>query len=173
MRSCVSVLSASPDAQISIALNVQCVYHQVVATYADRLRQALKTSQNRLGHPITIRMLEQATGYTYEHIRKAVKGEPVVSKRFNEIVCEYLGLNEAEMWRLAVLEKAARRLGESVDIPALAPDERFKSAWSKLGPTDRKRLLDFAEALAAAADVRKRAGQARKSGVRGPVKLRS
>ena len=59
----------------------------------------INTTDNPTGHPITKRDLAKLTGYSYEHIRKMLKGEPVPSREFNRKLCEVLGLEEDRTWQ--------------------------------------------------------------------------
>src|SRR5215831_20520605 len=97
----------------------------------------MKTANNPSKRPLTLRDLEQMTSYTYEHCRKAVKGEPVVSKEFNERLCSALGVDESAMWQLAQREKKRRtvkRLGAS---PIADSDVRLAAVWRDLSEAQR------------------------------------
>jgi hypothetical protein len=69
--------------------------------YAELLRRKMKGADNAQQHPVTTRMLGRAVGSTYEYLRDIVVGTAVPSKELNRAICDYLGLDEALMWRLA------------------------------------------------------------------------
>lgn len=117
--------------------------------YSERLRLAMKTRNNPTGHEVTIRNLEKLMGYSYEHIRKIVHGEPFASRDFNEAICKLLGLPEEEMWQLAQEEKLAKKYGTSMTI-RLPHDERLEELWPKLTETDHERVIRIMEGMAMA-----------------------
>ena len=117
--------------------------------YAERVRMAMKTANNPTGAPVSIRQLAELTGYSYEHCRKLVVGEPFGSREFNDVVCQQLGLPVDEMWQLAQQEKLVRRHGVSA-LAQLPRDGRLEAAWPHLTDTDRERVIQLAEALVVA-----------------------
>src|SRR4051812_34629902 len=95
-------------------------------TYADRLRVLAKGKHGKGGSPMTIRMIADALGYSYEHVRKVFIGEPVVSDDFNDEICKLFGVDKDEMWKVAEKEKAQRtmkRIPKSLHPPS---DDRLK-----------------------------------------------
>ena len=54
------------------------------------------------------------------------------------------------MWTLATQEKAVRRFGNDT-LMASPPGEVWPELWSRLDRTDKKRVVEFAKALLAAA----------------------
>lgn len=113
--------------------------------YADIIKMRMKTRNNPTRRPITIRMAEQILEYSYEHIRKVVRGEPVASRDLNDKLCDMLGLEAEAMWQLAVNEKIARRYPSQASIPPA--DDRIKRLWPRLSPSDRQRVYDLIETL--------------------------
>jgi plasmid maintenance system antidote protein VapI len=118
--------------------------------YGDIVREKMKTKDNAQGHPITIRMMERDLGFTYEHIRKVVKNQPVVSRELNDKLCIYLGLEANKMWSIMEREKTRRRFENAAVTFAVPPDPRFRDLWPKLTPHDLDRLLKIAEGMATA-----------------------
>ena len=123
--------------------------------YAGRLRTAMLAGTKQAG-PITIRQLSAAVGSSYEHVRKVLTGEPVVSPSLNQKLCEFLRLDVQEMWRLAAREKTRRRFGDLALRELEGPkDKRFSALWERLGETDKRRLLEIAEIMVLAAEARR------------------
>ena len=114
--------------------------------YSQVLRLAITTISNPTGHPISIRQLSQALGYSYEHIRKILAGQPSGSREFNDILCGYLGLDANAMWRLAMEEKVAIKYGHDLGV-RLPKDSRLVDLWNQLDATDRERLVKVAEGM--------------------------
>lgn len=120
--------------------------------YSERIRMAMKTSQNSTGRPISIRELATYTSYSYENVRKVCSGEHDGSREFNQAVCSVLGFNENEMWQLAQVTKAQRRLGLSV-LATLPRDARLIDIWPRLTEQDREILIRIAEGYALASEA--------------------
>lgn len=115
--------------------------------YSERIRMAMKTAANPTGHPITIKQLAEAIGFSYENVRKVYKGEHHGSRDFNDAVCAVLGLESAPMWELAQQAKAEHRLGLSV-LARLPKDARLVQIWPRLTEGDREKVIKIAEGLA-------------------------
>lgn len=117
--------------------------------YAQRLRAAMRAGRGARKRPVSTRQLSEEVGRSYEHCRKVLAGEPVVSEEMNDDICAFLGLDRDEMWRLASSEKAQRKLSAvGLAVPELH-DARLRAAWDKLSAQNRDRLLRIAEVLAA------------------------
>src|SRR5258706_14246773 len=100
---------------------------------------AMKTAANPTGEVLTIRDVARRTGYSYEHVRRTFNGDThYISADFNRHMCKVLGLNENEMWRIAVAEKVAARFGAVT--PAVAKGNRFDSLWAQLGAREHRVL---------------------------------
>ena len=127
------------------------------STYAQTLLGQMESDGNPQGRPVTIRELSQAAGRSYELCRVILRGRPIVSREFNEAVCRYLGLDEPDLWRIAVLEKARRRFGATERQITIPPDPRLERAWSRLGKGDREKVIRIAEKLASQAGKRQSA----------------
>lgn len=127
------------------------------STYAQTLLGQMESDDNPQGRPVTIRELSQAAGRSYELCRVILRGRPIVSREFNEAACRYLGLDEPELWRLAVLEKARRRFGATERQITVPPDPRLERAWSRLGKGNRETVIRIAEKLASQAGKRQSA----------------
>ncbi len=124
-----------------------------------RLAQALAERMNQLD--LTIRQVAEATGLTYEHIRKLVKGDASPSKLALNEVCRTLQLEAEEMQKLAVADRIERKYGgiphalsgKHPELSLLAPwwdllTEEQKSAF-------RVQIRSVAEANQAANPPRK------------------
>lgn len=76
---------------------------RVPEPYVDRLnraRQAKRVSPDELA---------RRCGYPLDLIEPLLRGEPeAMSERMNQELCEVLGLDAAEMWKLAQEQPAAR-----------------------------------------------------------------
>ncbi len=115
--------------------------------YGDIVREKMLRG-GRSGEPITIRMVEKATGYTYEHIRKVVKNLPVVSHELNEAICRYLDLDEEKMWGIAQSEKLERKAATLPSHYSPPLDPRLKALWPRLLPADVDKIRRIAERMA-------------------------
>lgn len=109
-------------------------------TYAELVRDAMR--RRRLNR----RDLEKMTNYSYEHVRKVVAGMPLMSEDFNDKLCEALGLDGKEMWRIAQVEKL--RKNGKLQIAMTMPSTEFKGLWSDLQPDDQETLLSIAKGMA-------------------------
>ncbi len=117
-------------------------------TYAELLRRGMRAKG------MSRRQLERATkqrphgGYSYEHIRKIVSGQPLMSEQFNADICSILELDADYMWQIAVKEKLAQsKFAKSVTIN-LPDNNALREAWEFLSDADRIRVVNFARALA-------------------------
>jgi hypothetical protein len=110
--------------------------------YASALRQAMHERR------WTMRDLQKRTNYSYEHIRKVLRGLPLMSEKFNVDVCGVLGLDSRAMWELALREKLEGKFGSIGSM--LLPDgaQALKSAWAELTEEQKAQVSDFATQLA-------------------------
>jgi hypothetical protein len=126
--------------------------------YAEQLRLRFAGSDNLLGRPVRIRDVSEHIGYSYEHVRQVLLGEPVGSRTFNNALCDVAGLDADEMWKLARHEKAARRYGlDFVRQLAPPPDRRMIVLWKRLTSAEKTQLVQIAEGLVARRTARKSA----------------
>jgi len=116
--------------------------------YSYLLRSKMADSANRQGRAISIRELSVAIGRSYELCRLVLRGHPAVSEAFNHDACELLGLDEAEMWKIAAAEKVRRGYGAPGRPVAVPPDERLARAWERLDASGRERVIRIAEQIA-------------------------
>jgi hypothetical protein len=117
---------------------------------------AAKSRANAQGRPVKIRELANAIGYTYEHARKIYRGPKkgtaakfTISPECNRLICEFLGLNEQEMWEKAEREKFSQKLGY---VPMQLDDPRgrvLSECWDVLEDEQRDILIRMAESFAA------------------------
>lgn len=127
------------------------------AKYADVVRIAMKTTENATGEQLTLRDLSRRLNYSYEHLRKILKGEPVVSQEFNQQLCDLLGLDAPKMWSLMTREKVAKRF-KGVPMPLRPPsDEFFAENWSRLTPENVETLRQMMEAMLVMNERRRKA----------------
>ena len=99
----------------------------------------------------SIRDLANRVDHSYEHIRKILTGDPVVSRALNKALCEALELPESQMWAEARREKALARYGADGLAGVLDAQGRdFFALWSRLERRDRAILRRIAEGLIAA-----------------------
>jgi hypothetical protein len=98
------------------------------------------------GNRKSLRQVGADIGYSYEHIRKTLRGVPVGSKAFNNALCKYFGLDAEKMWKLAQYEKAERRYGPRVAARLTRdPGEQLSALASALEPPSRARLIEVAK----------------------------
>lgn len=124
-------------------------------SYGARVRAKLKSADNAQGRSLTLRELARLTGYSYEHVRKVMLGEPVGSVDFNRHLSQALGLDPDEMWQLALYEKAQRKYGAGSSLArvALPPEHTVAMLWEKLSEESRRQVVTIMEGLAARDEV--------------------
>lgn len=114
--------------------------------YADVIRRSMKTKENPFKRPMSIRELASVLGYSYEHLRKTVNGEPVASREFSDTLCEALGLDKEKMWETARYEKLMRKF-KSVPLSIAVPsDRRLADKWPQLSDEQRNRIALIVDA---------------------------
>jgi hypothetical protein len=116
--------------------------------YADILRQKMKTTDNPFGRPLMIRELARHIGYSYEHLRRAVNGDPVASRDFNNALCSALALDADKMWEVTRYEKLTRKFKSTPLSISMPPDVRFNDLWSRLTDEQKLKLFRIAEVYA-------------------------
>lgn len=113
----------------------------------------MQTSRNPTGRPISTRQLAAQLSYSYEHLRKLVKGEALPSPELNNDVSIALGLDPQRMLEIAEREKIRRRFRrtpEALRSLLPPPTDRFAALWPVLSDPEKQILLQVAEAFAAA-----------------------
>lgn len=86
--------------------------------YGDKIRQRMRTSDNPVGAPLSLREVAQRIGYSYEHVRKHLVGHVPGSREFNHRICALLGLDEERMLALMnefKIQRKIRNLGLKAD----------------------------------------------------------
>ncbi len=128
-------------------------------TYAGRLQHALKLAEIK-GRGPSIRTLADRLNVSYEHVRRILAGEPVVSEDLNKKLSDTLGLDAEEMFRVAIREKMRRRFPDA-DLGTPETGSRIDKLWQELGTAQKQALISIAEAFVAknAADRSTRAEQ--------------
>ena len=114
-------------------------------------------------HHQTITSISRQVGTSYEHIRKIVKGDPVVSKQLNAAICTILQLPEQDMWALAQQEKSQKKFGaapgqfsaqvlnqaySAMPRPAQMRLNQLSKTWPRLSAGDQQRVLSIVETFA-------------------------
>jgi len=118
------------------------------ATYAAAIRQAMDARH------VTAAELASLTGYSYEQLRRILKGEPIVSDQLNQLLCNRLALDASSMWSVALHEKALRRFNSQP--PGVEPVEeqtRLLAGFARLNDTDRRRVLKLLRRLEHPEDI--------------------
>jgi transcriptional regulator with XRE-family HTH domain len=111
-------------------------------TYAGTIRRAMQASQ------VSAADLASATGYSYEQLRRILKGEPIVSEQLNSLLCAKLGLEPAVTWTIALQEKAIRRLApESAEVTVREEQRHLLAAFARLNDAERRRVLKLLHRL--------------------------
>lgn len=130
-------------------------------SYADTLRDRI-FDPARPEDRKSLRQIGRELNYSYEHVRKVLRGDPVGSKEFNDRLCDHLGLDADEMWQLAQREKATHRFGSDAvahavqttaggitpQLAALDPAAKHRMLtvidhWSRLRADDQQRVVDI------------------------------
>jgi transcriptional regulator with XRE-family HTH domain len=96
---------------------------------------------------ITRRDLESALGCSYEHVRKIWAGETLPSAELNEKLSTVLSLDAGEMWDTANAERMETKFGKFLRARAARPNEEIIEVWHKLSSSQRRILLDVANAM--------------------------
>lgn len=110
--------------------------------YAAAIRRAMETSH------VTAAELANTTGYSYEQVRRVLKGEPIVSDQLNVLLCTRLSLDSASMWVLALHEKSLRKRGpKSSETGPVEEQHRLLTAFARLGDADRRRVFRLLDRL--------------------------
>ena len=114
----------------------------VATSYAIEIRRAMEERH------VTAAELADLTGYSYEQIRRILKGEPIVSEQLNQLLCARLTLDVATMWSMALHEKAMRRMsGDAAEAGAHDEQHRLLAAYARLGEADRRRVMRLLDRL--------------------------
>jgi hypothetical protein len=110
-------------------------------SYADILRDRM---QNRREGIMSTRTLAKLTGLSYEHLRKLLQGQPIVTKSVNQLISKHLDLNEERLWTIAQRERMIQKFGESVTASVLdgAASDPLLSAIANIHGANRNRLAE-------------------------------
>lgn len=99
--------------------------------YGEEIGRRMRTSDNPVGAPLTLREVAQRIGYSYEHVRKHLVGHAPGSREFNHRICSLLGLDEEKMLALMnefKIQRKIRNLGfEPADFQAPARMNRLET----------------------------------------------
>jgi transcriptional regulator with XRE-family HTH domain len=92
---------------------------------------------------IPIRDLSRRLEFSYEHIRRIVRGECIPSKPALRMLCQELGIDFAKADRLATADRMNKKFGEvpaeiSQKKPGMEPLERV---WDDLLPGQQQDLI--------------------------------
>ena len=112
------------------------------ATYAAAIRQAMDATH------VTAAELASLTGYSYEQVRRVLKGEPIVSDQLNQLLCTRLALDPSSMWSVALHEKAMRRFtSKPPGVEPLEEQTRLLAGFARLSDADKRRVLNLLRRL--------------------------
>jgi hypothetical protein len=112
------------------------------ATYAAAIRQAMDARH------VTAAELASITGYSYEQVRRILKGEPIVSDQLNQLLCIRLALDPSSMWSVALHEKALRRFtSKPPGVEPLEEQTRLLAGFARLNDEDKRRVLKLLRRL--------------------------
>jgi len=112
------------------------------ATYAAAIRQAMDATH------VTAAELASITGYSYEQVRRVLKGEPIVSDQLNRLLCARLALDPSSMWSVALHEKALRRFtSKPPGVEPLEEQTRLLAGFARLNDEDKRRVLKLLRRL--------------------------
>src|SRR4051794_33310902 len=112
------------------------------ATYAAAIRQAMDARH------VTAAELANITGYSYEQLRRILKGEPIVSDQLNQLLCSRLALDPSAMWSVALHEKAMRRFGSQPrGVEPLEQQMRLLAGFARLSDADKRSVLELLRRL--------------------------
>jgi len=97
---------------------------------------------------ITAADLAALTGYSYEQLRRILKGEPIVSDQLNQLLCSRLALDPSAMWSVALHEKAMRRFGSQPrGVEPLEQQTRLLAGFARLSDADKRSVLELLRRL--------------------------
>jgi hypothetical protein len=114
----------------------------------------MKTGDNPQHRRMTIREVSNDIGCSYEHVRKVLAGEPVMSRDITDSISRLLGLDADQMWALAESEKSHRRFPNAANAFGKV-DARLMESWVELDDTDRECVVRVTKALAVRAAIAK------------------
>lgn len=109
-------------------------------TLASLIREALDIRKE------SIRSLAKATGISYEHARKIVRGEASPSRHLLPVICQWLGIDPVRSQTLANMDRVRRKMpdiaiGVETSDPQLEP---LIKIWGKLNTHQREDLISLA-----------------------------
>jgi hypothetical protein len=90
------------------------------------------------------RDLASATDYSYEHVRKVLKGETNIGEDFHERLCRALDLDPVEMGQLLVSEKVSSKYGAAFKKVLAPPDTELRRIWPDLTDVQKKQITAIA-----------------------------
>ena len=110
-------------------------------SYAQIVRAKLQDPQNRK----SMREVGRNIGYSYEHVRKVIRGEVTFTREFNDALCLELGLDADDMWKLAESQKLRNKYGH---LPSGIPkDTRVEQIWEAMNKVQKEAWIAIGEAL--------------------------
>ena len=97
---------------------------------------------------VTAAELANITGYSYEQVRRILKGEPIVSDQLNQLLCTRLALDRSSVWSIALHEKAVRRFtSKPPGFEPLEEQTRLLAGFARLSDDDKRRVLKLLRRL--------------------------
>jgi hypothetical protein len=118
-------------------------------TYAEILKEAMEAvmaTEEPDSLPL-LKRLKKRVPFSYEHLRKIMRGEPVVSEECNLALCKALNLDVKAMWELAQVEKLRKRNPHLATLTVLEPDESLRDVWTKLTREQRQQIAAIARGM--------------------------
>jgi hypothetical protein len=125
--------------------------------YATALSKAMEDENG--GVVYTLSDIDRALNFSYEHIRGVVSGENTsFSPKFNDEICQFLGLDADRMWQIAQSIRAEKKFGADARVRIMAPaNSKLKSVWDTLTDHQKGNIVKLAESYAAANKIEQEA----------------
>ena len=131
-------------AQKVLDLQASGLYSSFMSEHETRLSEILNDAMKAQG--VSIRDLALATGVTYEHIRRVVRGMSNPATPLLKLLCGFLDLDEGVVLKYAAADDLERRYG---DVPALISGKNpelsmLERYWTDLTDDQKNDLTNLA-----------------------------
>jgi len=110
---------------------------------------------------LSLRQVAGQIGYSYEQVRKASSNGLHLSRKFNDNLCQFLGLDSNDMW--CTLQREKLRAHFNGPVPKRFRDQTIVRIWNGLTPQQRE---DWKKIAIVMAEANERAARAKQSGER-------
>ena len=122
------------------------MYHRASQSNVSVTRIGQVISEEMGKCKIPIKDLSRRLEFSYEHVRRIVRGECIPSKPALRMLCQELGIDFAKADRLATADRMNKKFGEvpaeiSQKKPSMEPLERV---WDDLLPGQQQDLIAMA-----------------------------